>query len=103
MDTQLYLQHDLTLHHLALAIGTNRTYLGLYFARQGITYNTYINDLRINHFVSLCQAAAAAHQPIVAQQLASDSGYRSYSTFSLAFKQRMGRSVTAWMHETGIQ
>ena len=31
-------------------------------------------------------------------QLASDSGYRSYSTFSLAFKQRMGQSLTAWMH-----
>ena len=26
-----------------------------------------------------------------------DSGYQSYSTFSLAFKQRMGQSVTVWM------
>jgi AraC-like DNA-binding protein len=25
------------------------------------------------------------------------SGYRSYSTFSTAFKQRMGMSVSAWM------
>ena len=36
-------------------------------------------------------------QPVTAKQLASDSGYRSYSTFSLAFKQRMGQSVTTWM------
>ncbi len=96
--TKLYLQHDLTLSQLAQAIGTNRYYLSQYFSRQGITYNAYINNLRINHFVNLYREANAAHKPITAQQLASDSGYRSYSTFSLAFKQRMGQSVTAWMH-----
>ena len=94
---QLYLQHDLTLHQLAQAIGTNRFYLSQYFSRQGITYNTYINNLRINHFISRYQEIVAAGLPVVAQQLASESGYRSYSTFSLAFKQRTGQSVTAWM------
>lgn len=97
VGTQLYLQHDLTILQLAQAIGTNRTYLSQYFSCQGTTYNAYINDLRINHFISRYHEAAAAHHPITAQQLASDSGYRSYSTFSLAFKQRMGQSVTAWM------
>ena len=99
--TRLYQQHDLTLQQLAQAIGTNRSYLSQYFSRQGITYNTYINNLRINHFISLYQEAAAAGQPIVAQQLASESGYRSYSTFSLAFKQRTGQSVTAWVRDRG--
>ena len=98
VDTQLYLQHDLSLQQLAQAIGTNRSYLSQYFSRQGITYNTYINNLRINHFINRCKELTAAGQPIVAQQLASESGYRSYSTFSLAFKQRTGQSVTAWMH-----
>ena len=97
VDTQFYLQHDLTVSQLALAIGTNRFYLGQYFSHQGTTYNAYINTLRINHFVSLYREAVAAQQPISAKQLASDSGYHSYSTFSLAFKQRMGQSVTAWM------
>ena len=99
VSTQLYLQHDLTLQQLAQAIGTNRSYLSLYFSRQGITYNSYINNQRITYFISRYQEAAAAGQLVVAQQLASESGYRSYSTFSLAFKQRMGRSVTAWMRE----
>ena len=48
-DTQFYLQHDLTLSHLAHA--------------------------------------------------AAQSGYRSYRTFSVAFRQRKGQSVTAWMNE----
>ena len=43
IDTQYYLQHDLSLTHLAKNIGTNNTYLSRYFAYKGITYNTYIN------------------------------------------------------------
>ena len=97
IDTKLYLQHDLTLSQLAQAIGTNRTYLTNYLINEGITYNAYINELRINHFINLYRKAVAAERSITAQQLAHDSGYRSYSTFSLAFKQRMGQSVTAWM------
>ena len=100
IDTKLYLQHDLTLLQLASAIGTNRTYLGQYFSNQGITYNAYINDLRIQHFISLYREAVATQQTFTAQQLASESGYRSYSTFSLAFKQRMGQSVTVWMRDS---
>ena len=97
IDTQLYLQHDLTLLQLAKAVGTNRLYLSQYFSSLGTTYNAYINDLRINHFVSLYREAVAAQRHFTAQQLAHDSGYQSYSTFSLAFKQRMGQSVTVWM------
>ena len=100
VDSQLYLQHDLTLLQLAQAIGTNRYYLSQYFSRQGITYNAYINNLRINHFMNLYREAIAAQQPVIAQHLASDSGYRSYSTFSLAFKHRIGQTVTAWMRNT---
>ena len=94
---KLYLQHDLSLLQLAQAVGTNRFYLSQYFSRQGITYNAYINNLRINHFMRLYHEAVAAQRPVAAQQLAHESGYRSYSTFSLAFKQRTGQSVTAWM------
>ena len=100
-DTQLYLQHDLTLSHLAHALGTNRTYLGMYFSRQGTTYNSYINDLRIDCFVRLVREANAAQRPFTAQELAAQSGYRSYRTFSVAFRQRKGQSVTAWMNEEG--
>ena len=98
-DTQLYLQTDLTLSHLSAAVGVNRYYLSKYFASQGTSYYEYIHDLRIGHFIARYRELAAAHEPIVAQQLAEESGYSSYSTFSTAFKQRMHKSVTAWMHE----
>ena len=98
-DTQLYLRPDLTLTQLAQAIGTNRTYLGAYFASQDTNYYAYIHDLRIRYFVARYRELATAHEPIVAQQLAKESGYHSYSTFSTAFKERMQKSVAAWMHE----
>ena len=94
------MQHDLTVSQLAQAVGVNRLYLSQYFSRQGMSYNAYINDLRIQHFVRLYREAVAAGYSFTAQQLANDSGYQSYSTFSLAFKQRMGQTVTAWMRNT---
>jgi AraC-like DNA-binding protein len=96
---QLYLQHDLTLTQLAGVIGTNRTYLSQYFAQQGMTYNTYINRLRIDHFEYLYNEAVQAHRSLTAQQLAVESGFKSYSTFAAVFKQFKGQTVSAWMKE----
>jgi AraC-like DNA-binding protein len=101
-DTQLYLNPDLTLTKLSEAVGVNRYYISQYFTSQDTSYYAYIHDLRIRHFVARYRELAAAHEPIVAQQLAKESGYHSYSTFSTAFKQRMHKSVAAWMHEEGL-
>jgi AraC-like DNA-binding protein len=100
VDAQLYLRPNLTLQQLAQAVGTNRSYLSQYFSRQGITYYIYINNLRVNHFISRYEEATAAGQSVVAQELAYESGFRSYSTFSRAFTERMGKSVTAWMGQS---
>ena len=104
IDTQLYLQHDLNLSQLAKAVGTNRFYLSQYFSNQGLTYNAYINNLRVDHFVSLYREAVDAHRSFTAQQLAQESGFRSYNTFSSAFKRKTSLSVTAWIkaaHQDG--
>ena len=98
-DTRLYLQTDLTLSQLSVAVGVNRYYLSQYFTSQDTSYYEYIHDLRVDYFIARYRELAAAQKPIVAQQLAQESGYHSYSTFSAAFKQRMHMSVTTWMHE----
>ena len=103
IDTQLYLQNDLTLPQLAKAVGINRFYLSKYFSSKEMNYNTYINDLRINHFISLYREAVATNSPFTVQQLANDSGYRSYSTFNLAFKKHMGHTVNAWAKLQNLQ
>lgn len=96
-EGQLYLQNDLTLSQLAQIIGTNRYYLSQHFAQQGLTYNAYINGLRVRHFVRLYHEAMAQQRIFTAQQLAFESGFHSYSTFSTTFKQNMGTTVTQWM------
>ena len=96
-ESQLYLQHDISVTELAKLIGTNRVYLSKYFASQGITYNTYINGLRIKHFIKLYHETIATFQPMKTKQLAYQSGFRSYSTFSAAFKQIMRMNATEWM------
>ena len=96
---QLYLKHDLSLQELAQAVGTNRFYLSQYFSRQGITYSTYINNLRVSHFISRYKEGIAAGQSVGAKQLAYESGFGSYSTFGRAFIQRTGQTVTAWMRD----
>ena len=95
-DPQLYLQYDISLPQLAKIIGTNRLYLSQYFSCQGITYNAYINGLRIQHFIRLYQETIANSQPVSAQKLAYQSGFRSYNTFSVAFKKMKGMTVTEW-------
>ena len=97
IDDQLYLQHNLSLVQLSKAIGTNRTYLSQYFSNQDITYNAYINNLRINHFIILYRKAVVDLRFFTAQELALESGFRSYRTFSEAFKRQTGQTVTAWM------
>ena len=98
-DTQLYLQHDISLSQLATLIGINRSYLSKHFALQGITYNAYINGLRIQHFINLYYEAAATHQPVSAQQLAYQSGFRNYKTFNAAFKKIMEMTAKEWMQQ----
>jgi AraC-like DNA-binding protein len=100
IDEQLYLQHDLNLLQLAKAIGTNRSYLSRYFASQGTTYNAYINDLRVNHFVCLYHESVASKRSFTTQQLAMKSGFRSYNTFGATFKKTMGMNTTEWMRLT---
>ena len=96
--TKLYLQHDLSLAQLSQAVGVDRADLSRYFARQGFTYNAYINRLRIDHFALLYREAVARQRPVTAQQLAFQCGFSSYSTFGVAFKQFMGQTATSWMN-----
>lgn len=103
-EAQLYLQHDLSLKTVAQVCNTNRTYLGRYFASQGLTYYTYINKLRINHFQSLYrEALKGENTPPTLQQLSNDSGFVSYNTFSRAFLACTGISVRHWLEQVKLE
>lgn len=93
---RLYLQHDLTLSQLADAVGASREALRSWFTAQGDSYHAYINRLRIDHFLRLSRQAQSAGQTFTVFQLATQCGYRSYSSFSSAFKEHTGQSIAHW-------
>lgn len=93
---QLYLKYDLTLSDLAKAVDISKNKLSAWFSEQGDTYNAYINRLRIDHYIRLYEEATAARRPFTVYELASECGYRSYYSFSNAFKQRTGKSIAQW-------
>lgn len=99
VQRELYLQHDLSLSQLAMALGTNRTYLSQYFMQIGTNYNAYINQLRIEHFEKLYVQSLNNGISVTAQELSAASGFRSYSTFSAAFKKFRGITVSDWKNE----
>ncbi len=99
VDRQYYLKHDGNISQLAKLMGSNRNYLSQHFTQQGLTYNSYINSLRIQHFMRLYKECVSSGQPIVAEDLAKRCGFRSYSTFSRAFKQVVDQNVSEWMEE----
>ena len=68
-----------------------------HFSKQDMSYNTYINELRVNHFIALYREAVAAQRSVTALQLAQESGFSNYRTFSNAFKRKTGQSVSSWI------
>jgi len=47
----------------------------------------------------LYQTTIKTRQYVTAAELSYESGYKSYSTFSVAFKQINGQMVKSWMKQ----
>lgn len=81
----LYCNPELTLADLALAIGTNRTYLSKWFVEHDTTFYNYINGLRIDYAGQLLLSTDYA---VTLIQL--KSGFVNKSTFRKYFMDRYG-------------
>lgn len=85
-DKLLFLTPDITLETLALRLGTNRTYMGMYFRERNLTFYQYINTLRIEYAYRLMQD----NPHLSLRKVAEQSGFRSQPTFRKAFQEVMG-------------
>lgn len=88
---QLFCNPDLTLADLALAIGTNRTYLGEWFTDNDTTFYQYINTLRIRHAADLLLTTDKT-----IKEIQIESGFSSRTTFSKYFAEYHGCSPTVY-------
>ena len=87
----LFCNPDLTLAELALAVGTNRTYLGEWFSENDTTFYQYINTLRIRHAADLLLST-----DYTIKQIQVDSGFSSRTTFCKYFADYHGCSPTVF-------
>ena len=88
IEQKLYLDPDLTLPQLARIVHSNRTYLSRYLSQtKGETFYDFIGRLRLE----MCAIRLLTEQPqLTIEGVATESGFKSVSTFRRAFVRRYG-------------
>ena len=83
---QLHIQEDISLAQVAEKFSLTPNYLGTLFKKtMGVSYNDYLNNLRINHACHLLQTTELSMKGI-----ALESGYHSVEYFNYIFKKFCG-------------
>lgn len=84
-EEKIYLNPELSCNDLAKAVGTNRTYMSLWFREHGTTFNDYINSLRLKQAEHLLRTT---DENILT--IGSRSGFNHPNTFRNVFKEYFG-------------
>lgn len=83
---QLHIQEDISLAQVAEKFSLTPNYLGTLFKKtMGVSYNDYLNNLRINHACHLLQTSNLSMKNV-----ALESGYHSVEYFNYIFKKFCG-------------
>ncbi len=86
---KLYLQPNLKLHDLVRYVQSNRNYVYNAINKEmGVSFNEYVNRLRIEHAIRLMQQ----HADMPLAEVAEKSGFTSIASFYRNFKQFTGKS-----------
>lgn len=101
---QLYLESDLSISYLALAIGTNRSYMSLAIKEiKECTFTFYINKMRIEHAKELIAFKTSANyrekngEPLSLEELSTASGFASLRSFARHFKLIVGTTPARYI------
>lgn len=97
-DTKPYLKDNFSLHDISRAINIPHARVSNCFTKQlKISFPIYRNRLRVQHATSLLRDGAHLHMSI--EGIALNSGFKSVSTFYLAFKAEYGMTPIDWIRE----
>lgn len=84
----------ITLDELADQFGTNRTTLSKIINENKGSFASYLNNLRITHAIEVLSAEESTHHMLTVEALAEEFGFGNPKSFSVAFKEISGVSVT---------
>ncbi len=95
-EKELYLDPTLNINELARQLGTNRTYISNYLNRQlHTTFYEYVNQWRIRRAKELLERTE-----LTLDQIASQSGFNSQSSFRRYFTAATGTTPSAYRKKT---
>jgi len=90
-----YLQKDITLQEMANILGSNKSYLSAYLNHhKNISFNDLLNRYRVEEICRLL--SRTENDPFTFEYLAEQCGFRSRSTFYMAFKKFAGMSPATY-------
>lgn len=92
---EVYSDPELTLKKLAELLNTNTTYLSRFINEEyKINFSQLLNQLRVEKVCMLMKDSKLDN--IKFEALAQDAGFKSKSTFNIAFKKQKGLTPTQW-------
>lgn len=96
METEkLYLNPLLSLNDLAMAAGTNKTYISTFINSRGKTFYDYVNEFRISE---ACRIMETSDERLAMADIAIRSGFNSMSSFNRYFLKIKGITPTGYYH-----
>lgn len=93
LKSKVYLNAEINIYHLCTTFKTNRTYLSAEINTQfQMNFRTLINSYRIDEAKTLITDAKKKNLILSFEQIATDCGFNSYSSFLRVFKSTVGLS-----------
>ena len=92
---KIYLDPRLSLSDLALAVGSNRSYLSEFINERGKSFYDFVNEYRIAEACRIIDSASSLEKLTMAD-VATRSGFNSISSFNRYFYRVKGMTPTAY-------
>jgi len=95
-EQKLYLKPGLKISDVALAVGSNRTYVSAAINRaKGMSFSDYVNSRRIEY----AKQRLLEEGDTAITSMAETAGFASFPSFYRAFVKFTGKSPTAWLKD----